>query len=236
MLMKFAEDVYIDILKQMGATDQEIKKRMKKRLILAFLMLIIFTILAFAIKKMFFIVFVIVVPILMFKNDVSVLKKEFDRFNLERELAFGKFMQLIVPYLKMERGKDTLYMIFSKLNTRVHPSLQNPLFTLMNEMVSRPGDINPFIDFAKKCSNNDAYINFMMALYDFQNSTTDVSVIEELSETANNELLKRVNDVIRIKHNKVAKFPMTMAISLAIIMIPFLLMFILYTVKSSGLL
>lgn len=234
MFLKFAEAQYLILLREMGETEEQTKKRMKKRVLMSMIMGVLFLFITAVSQQYVLISVAAILAILVFKVDYFTAKREYEKFSLDRELAFGKFMQLIVPYLKKDKGKDTLYVIFSKLIPRLNPALQNALFILMNEMVANPEDIGPFENFARKCSKDDESINFMMSLFDFQNSTTDVTVIEELSETANAKLLSRVNDIIKIKNSRVQKYPVIMAICMTIVLIPFLLMYLLYIVNSSG--
>lgn len=233
MFLKLAEEQYLALSREMGVTDEQIKKKMNKRVLKSVLIGVIFLLLALVSKQYVMLPVACLLAILIFKSEYFSIKRRYEKFSLERELAFGKFMQLIVPYLKKNKGKDTLYVIFSKLIPRVSPALQNALFILMNEMVAKPEDIEPFEKFARKCSKDDESVNFMMSLFDFQNSTTDVTVIEELSETANAKLLGRVNDIIKIKNTKVQKYPVIMAISMAIVLLPYLLMYLLYVLQSS---
>jgi len=235
MLEKFVEANYLSSLTQMGYTKKQIDQRIKKRLLKATIILALFSLLAIATKQILLFGVGLFLSFMIFKLDAITLKKDFERFSLERELAFGRFMQLIIPYLKAEQGKDSLYIIFSKLIPRLGPALQSSVFMLMNEMVSNPESPDPFLNFAQRSSNDDVSVNFMLALYDYQRFTTDLTVIEELSETANKQLFNRVDDIIKIKNKRVEKYPLIMAVCMSIIMVPFLLAYLLYVISNSGL-
>ena len=236
VLMKLIERDYLFFLQEMGLNDHQIKARINKRFRMTILFFILSIMAASSVDKTYYYSFCLVVPFLIFKNDFWSLKKDFNLFNIEREIAFNSFRNLSIPYLKEQKDKVNLYTIFASLNTRVHPSLQNALFQLMNEMVAKSNSIEPFTDFAKKCSNSDESLNFMLSLYDFQNSSVDISVIEELSKSANAQLLKLVDEVKTIKNKKVNSIPLFVALGCALVLIPYLFSILLYSVNKSGLL
>ena len=227
MLLKLAEKDYVSLLETMGSTEKEIKKRMMKRIFLTLFMLLL-SLSSYLLLQMNFLLFlVIIMPVIAYKADTSTVKKEYEKYTFDQDLQFSKFMRLIVPYLKQEQSKVTLYMVFSKLLNRLEGQFKNHLFVLMNEMVAQPNDIEPFLDFARKTSNRDTNINFMMALYDFQNSSKEVSVIEDLSETANRELMKKVDEIIKRKNRGVELLPFLVAFSIMLVIMPYLMVFVL---------
>ncbi|GED65581.1 hypothetical protein [Lysinibacillus fusiformis] len=246
-LLSFAEANYITMLDEMGHSEYEIKKRMKKRIRLTVFMFVIFLILSILTKNSLWYLLLVFMSFVAFKNDYNKVNRLYDEFCFKRELQFSKFMRLIVPYLKQSADEKNnlgsqhsqrdmpLYTIFTKLIPRLDGDLQKSLFRLMNEMVAAPNDITPFLEFSKRSSNKDIDLNFMMAIFDYQNSTKELSVIEELSDIANRELLKRTKEVINLKFKKVNSIPFMLAISIVLILIPYLLAFIIYSVKTTGL-
>lgn len=236
VLMKLVEQNYLSFLKEMGLDDKRIKARVNKRFRMTILFFVLSIMAAVFTEEAYVYLFCLIVPFLIYKNDFWSLKKDFNIFKIEREIAFNSFRNLSIPYLKEQKDKVNLYTIFASLNTRVHPSLQKPLFQLMTEMVANSNSVEPFINFAKKCSNSDESINFMLSLYDFQNLSVDVSVIEELSQSANAQLLKLVDEVKYIKNKKVNSIPIFIAIGCTLILIPYLFSILIYSVSKSGLL
>ena len=236
MLMKLIEKDYLSCLQEMGLNEQQIKARVNKRFRMTVLFFILSIMAASSVDKGYFYLFCLVVPFLIYKNDFWSLKKEFNVFSIEREIAFNSFRNLSIPYLKEQKEQVNLYTIFASLNTRVHPSLQNALFQLMNEMVAQPNSIKPFTNFAKKCSNSDDSLNFMLCLYDFQNSSVEISVIEELSQNANSQLLKLVDEVKAIKNKKVNSIPLFVALGCGLVLIPYLFSILIYSINKSGML
>jgi hypothetical protein len=234
--MKLIEKDYLSYLQEMGLNEQQIKARVNKRFRMTILFFILSVMAASSVDKAYFYLFCLAVPFLIYKNDFWSLKKEFNVFNIEREIAFNSFRNLSIPYLKEQKDKVNLYNIFASLNTRVHPSLQNALFQLMNEMVAKPNSVEPFTDFAKKCSNSDESLNFMLSLYDFQNSSVEISVIEELSQNANAQLLKLVDEVKAIKNKKVNSIPLFVALGCGLVLIPYLFSILIFSINKSGLL
>lgn len=236
LLFTIFEENYIKILNRMGFTEAQIKKRMKKRVILTIFMLTIFILLFVLLNNWILLTLLLIMPFLAFKNDYSKAKKDFESFSFNQDIQFSKFMRLIVPYLKQDSGNASLYTVFSKLIPRFEGEFQNSLFRLMNEMVVHPNDIKPFIDFAERSSNKDVNINFMMSLFDFQNASNEVSVIEDLSEIANQELLKRTKNIVDAKGKKVSAIPFVMSFSISIILVSYLISLIIYNVKQTGIL
>lgn len=235
-MLTIFEENYIKILNRMGFPEAQIKKRMKKRITLTIFMLTIFFLLFTLLNNWIILILLLIMPFLAFKNDYSKAKKDYESFSFKQEIQFSKFMRLIVPYLKQDNGNVSLYTVFSKLIPRFEGEFQNSLFRLMNEMVVQPNDIKPFIDFAERSSNKDVDINFMMSLFDFQNASNEVSVIEDLSEIANQELLKRTKNIVDAKGKKVSAVPFIMSFSISIILVSYLVSLIIYNVKQTGIL
>lgn len=232
-LEKLVEKNYILRMQDMGLNEEYIRKRIKKRLIQTFLIFLLFLITALFVKKTFFYVLLIIAPLITFKLDATQVSQAHSKFKFRRELQASKFMQLIAPILYEENGNVTLYAVLSRLIVRFNDSFQNSLFQFMNEMRANSNDITPFIKFAERTSSDDKFKNFMIALFDYQNSSTDVSVIKELSDIANESMLNKVNDVITLKNRSVASSTNIIAVGFSIYLIPFMIFLIVHIINSS---
>lgn len=232
-LERLVEKNYILKMQDMGLSEEYIQKRIKKRLLQTFLIFLLFLVTALFVKGAFFYVLLVIAPFIVFKLDANQVGQAHAKFKFRRELQASKFMQLIAPILYEEDGNVTLYAVLSRLIVRLDDSFQNSLFQFMNEMRANPNDITPFIKFAERTSSDDKFKNFMISLFDYQNSSTDVSVIKELSDIANESMLNKVTDIVNLKNKSVASSTNILAASFSIYLIPFMLFLIIHIISSS---
>ena len=88
-------------------------------------------------------------------------------------------------------------------------------------MLSKPSDIQPFIDYANRSSGTDMSVLFMSTIFDFQQSTFDTSVIDELGKIASEELINGIDEIINFKLRRFVFFPTKIVMTSFVIVIGF---------------
>ena len=155
--------------------------------------------------------FLMAVPIVWFvfyKMQGKRVDSFYRAWKFERQLNFSKFTRLVIPYLKASGGTMALYTIFNKiLNRTENEADKRSLYQLMGEMGDTPESIQPFIDYAERSSGTDMSHLFMTTIFDFQQSTFDTSVIDELGQMASEDMMESIDEIIAMKLKRFAMFP-----------------------------
>lgn len=209
------------MLIKMGATDEVIYRLMRNRILQAVATFIVISLSYFVYNSFLFIGLGVVLAIIIYFNSLQQMKKRYILFSFEQELQFSKFARLIGPYLKKNGGNAPLYAIFNKVMPRLNEPMQKELYHLMSEMVVKPNDITPFISFARRLGDSDFAVSFMTSLYDYQHSTNDISVIDELVQIANNALMKNIDIVVKFKLRKYRHIPTLFTASIIVVLLGF---------------
>lgn len=150
------------------------------------------------------------------------IRSNYSTWKFQRHLQFSKFTRLLIPYLKQSKGQVSLYSVFNKILPRLEDEQdRNSLYKLMSEMSSKPSDIQPFIDYANRSSGTDMSVLFMSTIFDFQQSTFDTSVIDELGKIASEELINGIDEIINFKLRRFVFFPTKIVMSCFVIVIGF---------------
>ncbi len=175
----------------------------------------------------------VVFSFVFYKSKYKSLKSKHSVWKFQRHLQFSKFTRLLIPYLKQNEGKASLYTIFNKILQRTENEQDKKmLYTLMSEMSSKPNNIKPFIDYANKSSGTDMSVLFMSTIFDFQQSTFDTSVIDELGKMASEELLDGINQIIKFKLHRFSSFPTKITMTVMIIILGFAVAMIVANIPS----
>lgn len=215
------EQSYKSMLIEMGATDKVMYRFMRNRILQTLATLFIFSATYFMVKSIWLLVIAVGLSGVIYYNGFKQMKNKYILFSFEQELQFSKFARLIGPYLKKNGGNAPLYAIFNKVMPRLKEPMQKELYHLMSEMVANPTDIAPFIAFAKRMGDSDFAISFMTSLYDYQHSTNDISVIDELVQIANDALMKNIDVVIQYKLRKFRHIPTLFTASILVVLLGF---------------
>ena len=219
---KMAEDGLYDILRQMGNGDRQIRDFQRNRVMQAILIGIVVSAIGFAMQQNMVMVGGIGVGFLIYKMKFGSIKGMYRQWRFERELAFSRFVRLLIPYLKQSGGAVSLYTVFNKMLERMdNEADRNSLYMLMGEMSSRPGDIRPFYDFAERSSGSDMAYLIMSTVYDFQQSTQDTSVIDELGKMASDYMMTSIDEIIAFKIRRFGMFPTKIVLSSFILVVGF---------------
>lgn len=212
----FAESQLYPILNEMGYTEAQADQFQKRRLLES---LGIFLALMFTGKLLASWLYfgALIVPVVYYKLKWKSIKEAYRVWKFKRHLQFTKFMRLLIPYLKQSEGNASLYTIFNKILQRTtDENDRKNLSRLMSQMTSRPNDVQPFIDFANRSSGTDRSVLFMTTIFDFQHSSFDTSVIDELGKEASKELMIGIDEIVRFKVSRFGGYPSKVTYALLI--------------------
>uniref|UniRef100_UPI00344EEEAE hypothetical protein n=1 Tax=Carnobacterium sp. TaxID=48221 RepID=UPI00344EEEAE len=220
---KLAEPNLYQMLKEMGNSKQAIDKFQKNRIMQTLFVFITLFTFGLFLSKWFYIVSLIV-AVIVYKQRHKQIVSKYSSWKFQRHLQFSKFTRLLIPYLKQSKGNASLYNIFNKILLRTENEAdKNSLYTLMSKMSSDSGDIEPFIEFAERSSGTDMSILFMSTIFDFQQSTFDTTVIDELGKIASEELMTSIDEIIGFKLKRFAYFPTKIVMSSFVLVMGFAL-------------
>lgn len=233
----FAEKDLYRMLEEMGNTKRMIDKFQKKRVKQTLIMGIIGFFFGLFISTWCYLL-AIVLPVVFYRSKYKKVNRAYNAFKFERHLNFSKFMRLLIPYLKesQAQGGTSLYQVFRKILKRTeNPVDANSLAKLMSEMTDLPNDIQPFTDFAMRSSGTDMSILFMQTIYDFQQSSYDTSVIDELGRIASAELQKGIDEIVAFKLKRFTFFPTKIAMSAFLIVMGYAVAVLVYNLSTISL-
>lgn len=216
-----AEENLYPVLLEMGNPKSRIDQFQKKRVRESIIVGILMASCGFIISEWFYL-FSVVIMFLFYKEKHKKIMRQYQVWKFQRHLQFSKFTRLLIPYLKESKGEVALYTIFNKLIQRMKEDAdKNSLYKLMSQMSNNPNDIQPFIDYAERSSGTDMSVLFMSTIYDFQQSSSDTSVINELGKISSEELLENIDEIIKFKLNRFVYFPTKIVLPSIILVIGF---------------
>lgn len=216
-------------LKEMGNTDSAIYKFQKKRFVMMTACFMIGLALISSIGSVAILLAFGLSAFIWFAKHRSV-KQMYLRFTFKKQLNFSKFMRLMVPYLLQEQR--SLYSIFNSMHGRLDdPYIRSNLEILMIEINDNPNEVKAFEQFALVCSGTETASLFMSTLFDYQQSSFDVSVIKELGEIASEELFTTIDSIIAFKLKRFGMFPTKITFGSFVLTIGFVVAMILSMVK-----
>lgn len=205
---KIAEDKLYYMLREMGNTTPAITKYQRNRVFQSLLMVVISLIVAFLMKNSLVILGGLVLGFLVYRMRFTSIRGVHSQWKFEREMAFSRFVRLLIPYLKQSGGHVSLYTTFNKMLGRMDDEAdRESLYMLMGEMSDHPGQIQPFYDFAERSSGSDMAYLIMGTVFDFQESTTDTTVIDELGKMASEQMMASIDEIISFKIRRFGMFP-----------------------------
>lgn len=208
---KIAEDDLYDMLREMGNSEIAIQKWQKNRLFQPLLIGTVLIMVGFYMDQNLIMGLGALIIPLMYKMKYNSIKGMYNQWKFERNMAFSRFVRLLIPYLKQADGKVSLYTVFNKMLERMENEAdQDSLYMLMGEMSNKPGDIRPFLDFAERQSGSNEAFMIMSSVYDFQQFTQDTSVVDELGRIASAQMMKGIDEIIAAKNKRFVMFPTKM--------------------------
>jgi hypothetical protein len=210
---KLAEDKLYHQLREMGDSSQTIDKFQRKRVLISLLIVLI----GCAAGRFVHVWLYLAGPMVgavFYKMQAKKVESYHRAWKFQRQLNFSKFTRLVIPYLKASGGTAALYTIFNKILQRTEDeSDRRSLYQLMGEMGDNPENLDPFTDFAERSSGTDMSHLFMSTIYDFQQSTFDVSVIDELGRMASEDMMSAIDEIIEMKLRRFVMFPTKVVMS-----------------------
>lgn len=217
---KMAEDELYYKLREMGNPDSAIQKYQKNRFFQSLLFAGLGLIIGIVMNNMLVVGGGAVLGIFMYISRLSSVRKMHNQWKFEREMAFSRFVRLLIPYLKQSGGNVSLYTTFNKMLGRLDDEDdRESLYMLMGEIGDRPGDIQPFYDFAERSSGSDMAYLIMSTVFDFQESTTDTTVIDELGQMASEQMMDAIDEIIAFKIRRFGMFPTKVVMSSFILVV-----------------
>lgn len=214
---KIAEDRLYHQLREIGDTTKNINKFQRKRVMFSLFIVMLGVLAGMYVHTWLY----LAGPLLGFSFYKMQLKKVdnfYRAWKFMRQLNFSKLTWLVIPYLKMAGGKVALYTIFNKILQRTEDeSDKRSLYQLMGEMGDNPENLAPFTAFAERSSGTDMSHLFMSTIYDFQQSTFDVSVIDELGKMASEDMMNAIDEIMEMKLRRFNMFPTKVVMSSFII-------------------
>lgn len=204
---RMAEDSTYQMLREIGDTTAAIDKFQKKRVLMSVLLLLLGIPAGFFIHEYLYLAGP-VVGFVFYKMKAKSISNYYRAWKFERQLNFSKFTRLVIPYLKASGGTAALYTIFNKILKRTENEAdRRSLYRLMGEMGDNPADIQPFLDYADRSSGTDMSHLFMSTIFDFQQSTFDTQVIDELGKLAGEDMMNSIDEIIGMKLKRFTMFP-----------------------------
>lgn len=177
----------------------------------------------------------LIVPGLLYAQKIKGIDTTYLQWTFERRIQFSKFSRLLIPYLRQATQGVSMFGIFGKVAERLDSQHDRDLLNgLRNEIMSRPNDIEPYMNYAEQASGTDKAVLFMSTLYDIRMGAVDMSIVTELGQMATAELMDGINQIIEIKSKRFLMFPSKLTMLLMVIIMGFGIGIGWYTIKETG--
>lgn len=229
---KSAEPLLYAMTREMGDNTKNIDAYQRKRVASSAFMFSIGMLLGLIIHPWLYLAGP-VLGLFWYKSKLNHVKNYYRSWKFMRQLNFSQFCRLVIPYLKVSGGNAPLYTVFNKILERTRDEVdRQSLYRLMSEMGSNPSEIQPFLDFAERSSGSDMSHLFMSTIFDYQETTFDVSTIDELGQIASNDMMKSIDEIIRVKERRFVMFPTKIVMSSFILVAGLGLSLMIYNTKD----
>lgn len=216
---KLAEERLYPQLQEMGDTYERIDAFQRKRVLKSVFFGLVALFLAVFLHKWFYLAVPMAV-IVSYKMQVRRVDMFYRAWRFARQLNFSKFTRLVIPYLKASGGNMALYTIFNRILQRLdNDADRQSLYRLMSEMGDNPESIQPFLAYAERSSGTDMSHLFMSTIFDFQQTTFNTSVIDELGRIASEDMMESIDEIIAMKIRRFNMFPTKMVMTSFILVI-----------------
>ena len=203
-LSKFITKTTHSNMLEIGLSDKEIDKFIKQRLlIVGSLVFLLAPIFYFKTKSLLMLFIPLILSMLVWYVMDRQYKIKVATIRRNKHFEFLNFAKLIVPYLKADSGSKSLYTVLNKMAERTEDKkFKNSINLLMVEMGQRPDSIEPLVEFSKSVSNTDLAEDFMVALFDWQQTSDDTSVISRMEARITEAMIQRIDEIIKLKQEK----------------------------------
>lgn len=173
-------------------------------------------------------------PVFMWFYYYYRVISSFKIYNFKRQIEYAKFARMCIPYLIQTDKQVSLFSIFDRMRDKVSPTIKFHLTKLMNEMSENPGDEKPFETFAVEISGTQDSSLFMEQIFDYQQSSADISTIRQLSILQNEQLFENVDDIIKLKLARYYPISNIFTMLIFVLLLGCLAGFMWYQIKQIG--
>lgn len=215
--LKIAESNLATILDNMGYNQEWLIRFQKKRLLRAIIAFALGTVVGALISTWIMLIGP-VLAVFVWSLEYRRILAAYKKYQYQNELQFNKFSRMLIPFLRETNAN--LYSALNKMLKRMDEShVKDALKRLLIGMNDQPNSEEPFRTFANEASGTDRAMLFMMTLFDYQQSSYDTSIINELGQMASKQLFDGVREIADYKLRKFSMFPtkITMASFIPII-------------------
>lgn len=165
--------------------------------------------------------------------NIKNTKTLYSRFLLERQLSFSQFLRLAAAYLPALKQGANLYGVFKKILPRMTNKRDRvALERLMTDMGQNPQDQKPFLEFAQRFSVSDRAELAMLTIHRMYLGDVDDESLRALANDANADMMKEIDEVIRIKISKFDSLTTKIAMSSMIVLFGYFGIMMFSTFKS----
>ncbi|WP_166082294.1 hypothetical protein [Erysipelothrix anatis] len=194
--------------REMGFTYKEISKKASKLFFLMFLSVTLAIVMAYRVKPMVMALIPIIAGVVLIQTTIFTVNLDYKEFNQKRHFEFLYFFQLLVPHLLQATASSVgLYTVLGKMEERMSVEdndgnggiLKAGVNRLMIDITNKPKDIEAFKEFARVCSGSDLSEDVAVALYDWQQNSSEPRQLELLKDSINRALDKRVEETMERK-------------------------------------
>lgn len=233
-LGKLVGDKELQKLLKMGTPIQNVNRRITMRFVLVLICLFVGGMVGLMLKKMGAgAVFGIMLGGIMYLVDVNTVATTYERFQLQRQMAFSQFVRLAASYLPEMNDGQNLFAIFKKILPRLeHKRDRTALERLMIDMQPNPEDPTPWNNFAKAFSVSDRAVLIMQTIQQMYLGDTSSSNIQALARAADDEVISQVDQIIAKKLHKFNNLTTKIMMTCMIPLLGFFTMFMLQQLRG----
>ncbi|KGX85188.1 hypothetical protein [Pontibacillus litoralis] len=231
--VRMAESKLYEMCMEMGFTEERFIKYQKKRFFRAVFFSLPLIIASFFFQWWWSIIGFLIGGFLWW-NEYKRATKFYNNFNFNKQLEYQKFTRMIIPYLL--QSDSTIYSVFSKMIERVEDGhLKGCLERLLIEMNEYPNADTPFVNFAKAASGTDSAVLFMTTLFDYQQSSSDPTIIMELGQMSSEQLFEGIDEIVSYKIRKFSFYPTKLTMSSFVVTLGYAICMIIDAFSNTGL-
>lgn len=235
-LFSILENKAYQLMVMMKMTPDKIKSYQKTRVLITVLMILPGLLVYVMMHKTWGLGLLVGFPVAMWFYYYYRVISSFKIYNFKRQIEYAKFARMCIPYLIQTDKQVSLFSIFDRMRDKVSPTIEYHLTKLMNEMSEDPGNEKPFETFAVEISGTQDSSLFMEQIFDYQQSSADISTIKQLSILQNEQLFENVDDIITMKLGRYYPISNIFTMLIFVLLLGCLLGFMWYQVKQIGVL
>lgn len=233
-LFSILENKAYHLMVMMKMTPDKIKSYQKTRILITVLMILPGLLVYVMLHKTWGLGLMVGFPVFMWFYYYYRVISSFKIYNFKRQIEYAKFARMCIPYLIQTDKQVSLFGIFDRMRDKVSPTIRFHLTKLMNEMSEDPGNEKPFENFAVEISGTQDSSLFMEQIFDYQQSSADISTIKQLSILQNEQLFENVDDIIKMKLARYYPISNIFTMLIFVLLLGCLLGFMWYQIQQIG--